>query len=98
MRTPPHPVNTWFDYSGSHSHYATLGPSRQPHRYSLVGAKWPGGRGPPPFKITHSVYSFFLLNITATMGDKLVLWPAKQYAEDIEVHHLCEDNKLAVVK
>lgn len=98
VRTPSHPVNTWFDYSGSHSHYAILGPSRQPHRYSLVGAKWPGGRGPPPFKITHSVYSFFLLNITATMGDKLVLRPAKQYAEDIEFHHLCEDNKLAVVK
>ena len=92
-------VRSWFDYGGSLQHYAVIGPSRQPHRYSLVGAKWPGGAGPPPFKITHSVFSFFLLNVKATMTAKeKVLWPAKQYAEDIEFHHMCEDSKLAVVK
>lgn len=92
-------VKTWFDYSGSHEHYAIIGPSRQPYRYKLVGATWPGGAGPPPFKITHSVYSFFLLNVAATMSAKpAVLWPARQYAEDIEFNHMCEDSKLAVVK
>lgn len=90
-------VQTWCDYSGLHSHYAIIGPSRQPYRYKLVGARWHNGAGPQPFTITHSVYSFFLLNVAATMGSS-VLWPAKQYAEDIEFHHLCEDSKLAVVK
>ena len=28
----------------------------------------------------------------------MVLWPARQFAEDIEFHHLCEDSKLAVIK
>ena len=32
------------------------------------------------------------------MGKNMVLWPARQFAEDIEFHHLCEDSKLAVVK
>lgn len=92
-------VRSWYDYGGSYRHYAIIGPSRQPHRYSLVGAKWPGGAGPPPFKITHSVFSFFLLNVKATMtAEEKVLWPARQYAEDIEFHHMCEDSKLAVVK
>ena len=92
-------VRQWFEYSGTHSNYAIIGPSRQPYRYRLIGAKWPGGAGPPPFKITHSVFSFFLLNVEATwVGKELVLWPARQFAEDIEFHHLCEDNKLAVVK
>lgn len=90
-------VLSWFDYGGSGQHYAIIGPNRQPHRYSLVGATWPGGAGPPPFKITHSVFSFFLLNVAATMSAK-VLWPARQYAEDIEFHHMCEDSRLAVVK
>ena len=92
-------VESWFDYGGSCRHYAIIGPSRQPYRYSLVGATWPSGAGPPPFKITHSVFSFFLLNVKATMTAKeLVLWPARQYAEDIEFHHMCEDSQLAVVK
>ena len=92
-------VENWFDYSGSYRHYAIIGPNRQPYRYSLVGATWPSGAGPPPFKITHSVFSFFLLNVEATMTAKeLVLWPARQYAEDIEFHHMCEDSQLAVVK
>ena len=90
-------VLNWFDYGGSSRHYAVIGPNRQPYRYSLVGATWPGGAGPPPFKITHSVFSFFLLNVEATMSAK-VLWPARQYAEDIEFHHMCEERRLAVVK
>ena len=31
-------------------------------------------------------------------GKQLVLWPARQYAEDIEFHHMCENSKMAVVK
>lgn len=100
--TPAEPgslVRNWFDYGGSCQHYAIIGPNRQPYRYNLVGATWPSGADPPPFKITHSVFSFFLLNVEATMCAKeLVLWPARQYAEDIEFHHMCEDSKLAVVK
>ena len=52
-------VQSCFDYSGDHKHYAIIGPSRQPYRYKLVGATWPGGAGPPPFKVTHSVFCFF---------------------------------------
>ena len=92
-------VQSWFDYSGDHKHYGIIGPSRQPYRYKLVGATWPGGAGPPAFKVTHSVFCFFLLNVRATMSSRpLVLWPARQFAEDIEFHHLCEDSKLAVIK
>lgn len=91
--------SSWYAYSGAHSHYGIIGPSRQPYRYKVVGAIWPGGAGPPPFKITHSVYCFFLLKVHATVSAlPLVLWPAKQVAEDIEFHHLCKDSKLAVVK
>jgi len=92
-------VQNTFDFSGAHEHVGIIGLNRQPYRHKLVGAKWQGGRGPPPFKLTHSVYCFFLLNIEATCSAKrMVLWPSRQYAEDIEMHHMCEDNKLSVIK
>ena len=92
-------VQNIFDLSGAHEHVGIIGLNRQPYRHKLVGAKWQGGRGPPPFKVTHSVYCFFLLNVKATCSAQpMVLWPARQYAEDIEMHHMCEDNKLSVIK
>ena len=90
-----------YDFSGSHSNVGIIGLNRQPYRHKLVGATWDQGRRrrPDPFKITHSVYCFFLLNVQATCSKSpKVLWPARQYAEDIEMHHLCEDNQLAVLK
>ena len=92
-----------YDFSGSHCNIGIIGLNRQPHRHKLVGASWLGdeGRrhGPGPFRVTHSVYCFFLLNIEATCSrTPMVLWPACQYAEDIEMHHLCEDNQLSVLK
>lgn len=90
-----------YDLSGSHAHVGVIGLNRQPYRHKLVGATWNEGqrRGPSPFKVTHSVYSFFLLNVASTCSKQpMVLWPARQYAEDIEMHHLCEDNQLSVVK
>ena len=92
-------VQDTFDFSGAHEHVGIIGLNRQPYRHKLVGAKWQGGRGPPPFKVTHSVYCFFLLNIEAACSAKpMVLWPARQYAEDVEMHHMCEDNELSVIK
>ena len=88
-----------YGFSGAHKHVAIIGFNRQPYRHKLIGAKWEGGRGPPPFKVTHSVYCFFLLNVQATCSKQpMVLWPARQFAEDIEMHHVCEDNQLSVVK
>lgn len=90
-----------YDFSGSHCNVGIIGLNRQPFRHRLVGASWDEGRhrGPGPFKITHSVYCFFLLNVKATCSQHpMVLWPARQYAEDIEMHHLCEDNNLSVLK
>lgn len=92
-------VQHWTDFGGSHKHVGIIGPSRQPYRHSLVGAKWAGGAGPPPFKVTHSLFCFYLLNVEATCSKQpMVLWPARQYAEDIEFHHMCEDHQLAVLK
>ncbi|DBA73737.1 TPA: hypothetical protein ACH3X2_009713 [Trebouxia sp. C0005] len=92
-------VQNNFGFSGAHEHEGIIGLNRQPYRHKLIGAKWQGGRGPPPFKVTHRVYCFFLLNIQATCSAKpMVLWPARQYAEDIEMHHMCKDNKLSVIK
>jgi hypothetical protein len=50
-----------------------------------------------PFKITQSVYSFFLLNVKATV-EKGVLYPSINLWEDIAFNQLCREKDLLVVK
>jgi hypothetical protein len=45
----------------------------------------------------HSVYSFFLLNVKATL-DRGVLYPAKAIWEDIEFLHMVNEANLVVCK
>ena len=49
------------------------------------------------FAVTHSVYSFFLLNVKETLR-KGVLYPAKPIWEDIEFLHMVSESNLAVCK
>ena len=50
-----------------------------------------------PFTVTHSVYSFVLLNVSSTI--KLgVLYPPKPFWEDIDFNNLCEERCLVVLK
>jgi hypothetical protein len=73
------------DYTGSSSTYGVVGMQRD-----LITQE----RG---FKVTHSIYSFFLLNVAATV--KLsCFYPARPIWEDIEFLHLLDEKGLAVCK
>jgi hypothetical protein len=50
-----------------------------------------------PFKVTHSVYSFYLLNVESTV-DNGVFYPPKTFHEDIHFNQMCEESDLAVLK
>jgi hypothetical protein len=63
-------------YSGGRGAYGVLGMQRNDPRNRL--------RQEAGFSTTHSVYSFFLLNVRETLRHG-VLYPAKRIWEDIEV-------------
>lgn len=76
------------DFSGSCQEYAVIGMSRDVRRFKAMVH---------PFRVTHSVYSFFWLNVKSTV-ERGVLYPPKTYWEDIVFNQLCEEKRMAVLK
>eukprot|EP00960_Hanusia_phi_P046212 757695-Hanusia_phi.AAC.3 len=76
------------DFRGDFEGYAVVGMRRDPYRLMTVKK---------PFQVTHSVYSFFLLNVRSTIA-KGVLFPPKRIWEDVDFNALCEEQGLAVLK
>ena len=78
------------DFSGTTDSYAVLGSGRDVTNYqNCVYDR--------PFSVTHSVYSFFLLNVSATV-ERGAYYPPKPFWEDIEFNQICEEKGLSVVK
>jgi len=84
-----HLIAALHDYTGRKAAYGVLGMQRNNPQNRL--------RQSSGFCCTHSVYSFFLLNVRATL-DAGVLYPAKPIWEDIEFLHMVSDAGLAVCK
>jgi len=78
-------IQTFEEYTGSKGAYGVIGMQRDTIQQQ---------RG---FKVTHSVYSFFLLNVAAA-AHAGVFYPAKAIWEDIEFLHLLDEANLAVCK
>ena len=76
------------DFAGDSSCYGVIGLRRDARGYEDL-------RG--PFAVTHSVYSFVLLNAAETVR-RGVLYPPKPFWEDVEFNRLCEERGLAVLK
>jgi len=79
------------NFSGASKEFAVVGMSRDPAgfvRYKNMKH---------PFKVTHSVYSFYLLNVELTV-DRGVFYPPKTFWEDIHFNQLCEEKDMAVLK
>lgn len=83
------PIAALHDYTGGKGAYGVLGMQRNNPQNRL--------RQSSGFGCTHSVYSFFLLNVSSTLGAG-VLYPAKPIWEDIEFMHMVSDAGLAVCK
>ncbi|EKX34931.1 hypothetical protein GUITHDRAFT_146844 [Guillardia theta CCMP2712] len=81
-------ISTIQDVRGNTDGYAVIGMRRDVNVFMNSSV---------PFKITHSVYSFFLLNVKSTIG-KGVLFPPKKVWEDVDFNNLCEEAGLAVLK
>jgi hypothetical protein len=79
-------------FSGKRKEFAVVGMSRDPPDFAtrLKNIE-------QPFKVTHSVYSFYLLNVESTV-DSGVFYPPKNFQEDIHFNQLCEESDLAVLK
>jgi hypothetical protein len=78
-------------FSGQSTEFAVVGMSRDPgafHRFAEMEH---------PFKVSHSVYSFYLLNVQHTV-DRGIFYPPKQFQEDIHFNQLCEEKHMAVLK
>ena len=82
------PVQTFRDYSGGKNSYGVIGIHRVPNMHLKVQS---------PFKITHSAYSFYLLNVKETIRLG-VYYAIHDPWEDIEFNQLCEEAGLAVLK
>lgn len=61
--------------------------------YTQVGME---GRA-APWKVTHSIYSMFMLNLAETVA-KHVFWPAKPYHDDVDFPQLCEERAMVAAK
>ena len=83
------PLANLSQYSGAKQAFGILGMQRDDPRNRL--------RQKEGFTTTHSVYSFFLLNVKATL-DAGVLYPSKAIWEDIEFLHMVSEADLAVCK
>ncbi len=53
--------------------------------------------GPAPWKVTHSIYSMFLLDVAQTVAHR-AFWPAKPYHDDVDFPRICEDRHLVAAK
>lgn len=82
------PVVCLEDFSGKRQQYGIIGMSRDVGRRETIDK---------PFMVTYSVYSFFLLNVSATIDHRLI-YPARTFWEDIEASHVCESSGLLVCK
>ena len=76
-------------YAGAKQAYGILGMQRMNWQNVL--------RQTRGFSTTHSVYSFFLLNVKETLARGL-LYPAKKVWEDIEFLHMVDESDLVICK
>eukprot|EP00961_Rhodomonas_salina_P298413 3938053-Rhodomonas_salina.1 len=81
-------IQTRKDFCWPSNAYAVVGISRRFDDYWAIQK---------PFVATHSVYSFYLLNVKATIENG-VLYPPKMIWEDIEFNQLCEEKGLAIAR
>jgi len=81
-------AKTFRDYTGDKKSFGVIGIHRVPNMSYRVAS---------PFVITHSAYSFYLLNVKETirLGVYYAIHPPW---EDIEFNQLCEEAGLAVLK
>jgi len=79
------------NFSGASKEFAVVGMSRDPAGFARYQSM------KHPFKVTHSVYSFYLLNVQHTV-DRGVFYPPKTFWEDIHFNQLCEEKGMAVLK
>ncbi|CAN0092916.1 unnamed protein product, partial [Ectocarpus fasciculatus] len=82
-------ITTVGDLCGRPGHYGVLGISR--HGYGCENNK----EVEKPFGVTHSVYSFCLLNVASTVS-KGAWYPMKRFWEDIEFNHIVDEKGLVV--
>lgn len=80
-------IATVGDLSGSPDQYGVIGIRRN------VSSNERGER--KPFGVTHSVYSFCLLNVDSTVS-KQAFYPMKRFWEDIEFNHVVDEKGLMV--
>jgi len=76
------------DYSGRREEYAVVGMPRDPRKYGVIQN---------PMCVTHSVYSFFWLNVKSTV-ERGVLYPPKTFWEDLAFNQMCEEKDMVVLK
>lgn len=91
--TKPHTgdkITTVGDLCGRPGHYGVIGIARHRHDVS-INEETAGS----PFGVTHSVYSFSLLNVNSTVSKK-ALYPMKMLWEDIEFNHIVDEQGLVV--
>lgn len=84
-------IATVRDLCGWPGHYGIIGISR--HGYGCRNSK----STTEPFDVTHSLYSFCLLNVRSTVVNG-ASYPMKQYAQDIEFNHIVDEKGLVVCK
>ena len=92
--TPPRTgrtISTVGDLCGRPGHYGVIGIAR--HRHGVGNNNEENGR--KPFGVTHSVYSFCLLNVDSTVS-KRAFYPMKRFWEDVEFNHIVDERRLVV--
>jgi hypothetical protein len=83
-------------YAGLMSKIAIVGMNRDQSKSvtDIVDIKL---KAQQPFKPTHSVYSFYLLNVKSTVAHGLY-YPACNVWEDIQFNHMCREKDMLVLK
>ena len=79
------------DMCGRPGQYGVIGIARHGHSRKTIEET----AQVDPFGVTHSAYSFYLLNVESTVS-KGALYPMKRYWEDIEFNHIVEEKGLLV--
>lgn len=83
-------IATVGDLCGRPGHYGVIGIAR--HRHGVSNSE---DAAREPFGVTHSVYSFCLLNVNSTVS-RGALYPMKRFWEDIEFNHIVDEKGLVV--
>lgn len=84
-------IKTVGDVCGRPGHYGIIGIER--HGFGCRNSE----SRTEPFGVTHSVYSFCLLNVNSTVA-KQAWYPIKMYWQDIEFNHVVDEKGLVVCK